>query len=73
MGLSDCEEGKRLLKAAAKPNRESAVREAFVQHINRCHVCNDYWNATNCNLTHESNLKNSNSQATPSKLPASNG
>ena len=28
MGLSDCEEGKQLLKAAAQPNSESGAHEA---------------------------------------------
>lgn len=36
MGLSDCEEGKRLLKAAAQPNSKSVAREAFLKHITRC-------------------------------------
>jgi hypothetical protein len=40
MSLSDCEEGKRLLKAAAQPNSEAVVREAFLKHIHRCHLCN---------------------------------
>jgi len=40
MGISDCEEGKRLLKAAAQPNSASSEREAFLEHINRCHLCN---------------------------------
>jgi hypothetical protein len=71
MGLSDCEEGKRLLKAAAQPNCESVVREAFVKHINRCHLCNAYWNPIKCNPIDQSKL--SNSQTTPGKLPASNG
>ena len=39
MGLSGCEEGKRLLKAAAHPNSESVAREAFLEHIKRCHLC----------------------------------
>jgi len=41
MGLSDCEEGKQLLKAAAQPNSEPVAREAFLKHLNRCHLCND--------------------------------
>jgi hypothetical protein len=41
MGLSDCEEGKQLLKAAAQSNSEPVAREAFLIHINRCHLCNE--------------------------------
>ena len=40
MGVSDCEEGKLMLKAAAQPNSELLVREAFLEHIKHCHLCN---------------------------------
>jgi hypothetical protein len=39
MSVCDCEEGKRLLKAAAQPDSESVVREAFLEHIKNCPVC----------------------------------
>jgi hypothetical protein len=42
MGVSDCEEGKRLLEAAAQPDSESVAREVFLEHIRCCNVCNKY-------------------------------
>jgi hypothetical protein len=41
MSVCDCEEGKRLLEAAAQPNPGSVAREAFLEHIKHCHLCND--------------------------------
>jgi hypothetical protein len=40
MCVSDCAEGKRLLKAATQPNPRSVAREAFLEHIKHCHLCN---------------------------------
>jgi hypothetical protein len=40
MCVSDCGEGKRLLEAAAQPNPGSAAREALLEHIKHCPVCN---------------------------------
>jgi len=41
MCVSDCAEGKRLLEAATQPNPGSVTREAFLEHIRHCPVCND--------------------------------
>ena len=40
MGVSECEEGNQLLDAAAQPNSGSVAREAFLEHIKHCHLCN---------------------------------
>jgi hypothetical protein len=44
MSTSDCEEGKRLLKAATKPATKPAAgsqaRDAYIDHIKQCRVCN---------------------------------
>jgi hypothetical protein len=40
MSVCDCEEGKRLLKAATEPNPGSVARETFLEHIRHCPVCN---------------------------------
>jgi hypothetical protein len=40
MGVCDCEEGQRLLKAATQPNPGLVAREAFLEHIKNCPVCN---------------------------------
>jgi hypothetical protein len=40
MCVSDCAEGKRLLEAATQPNPGSVAREAFLEHIKNCPVCN---------------------------------
>ena len=40
MSVSDCEEGKRLLKAASQPNPGSVAREAFLEHVKHCPICN---------------------------------
>ena len=40
MGVSECEEGNRLLEAAAQPNSESVARAEFLEHIKHCHMCN---------------------------------
>jgi len=40
MCVSDCGEGKRLLEAATQPNPGSVAREAFLEHIKNCPVCN---------------------------------
>jgi hypothetical protein len=39
MSVSDCEEGKRLLKAATQAHAGSEAREEFLQHIKLCLVC----------------------------------
>jgi hypothetical protein len=40
MSTSDCEEGKRLLKAATTPTAGSQARDAYIDHIKHCRVCN---------------------------------
>lgn len=54
MSVCDCEEGNRLLKAASRPNSGSVAREAFLEHIKQCPLCNaggtqDYTDPENSN------------------------
>ena len=40
MCVSDCAEGKRLLKAATFTPALRGARDAFLQHIKQCSICN---------------------------------
>jgi hypothetical protein len=40
MCVSDCAEGKELLKAAAQASAPPEARDAFVDHIRHCSACN---------------------------------
>jgi hypothetical protein len=40
MCVSDCAEGKRLLKAATQTNPGSVARDAFLEHVKQCPLCN---------------------------------
>jgi hypothetical protein len=40
MSVCDCEEGNGLLKAESQPNAGSVAREAFLEHIKQCPLCN---------------------------------
>lgn len=42
MCVSDCEEGQRLLQAATEPNPGSMARDAFLEHIKHCSLCNPH-------------------------------